>query len=91
MLKAISLICSTVAQALLLALLLAGAARAQSVEAARAAYAEGRFIHAAELAASLKTSEGYALAARSLAVYTSYRTNRLCMTIRSPQMLRWKG
>ena len=69
MLKAISLICSTIAQALLLALLLAGAARAHSVEAARAAYAEGRFIHAAELAASLETSEGYALAARSLAIY----------------------
>ena len=72
MLKAISLICSTVAQALLLVLLLAGAARAHSVEAARAAYAEGRFIHAAELAASLETSEGYALAARSLAIYSYY-------------------
>ena len=56
MLKAISLICSTVAQALLLALLLAGAAGAQSVEPARAAYAEGRFIDAAGLAASLETS-----------------------------------
>ena len=72
MLKAISLICSAVAQALLLVLLLAGAARAQSVEAARAAYAEGRFIHAAELAASLETSEGYALATRSLAIYSYY-------------------
>ena len=68
MLNAISLICSTVAQALLLA----GAARAQSVEAARAAYAEGRFIHAAELAASLETSEGYALATSSLAIYSYY-------------------
>ena len=51
---------------------MAGAARAQSVEAARAAYAEGRFIHAAELAASLETSEGYALATRSLAIYSYY-------------------
>ena len=74
MLKAISLTCSTIPQALLLALLLAGATRAHSVEPARAAYAEGRFIHAAELAASLETSEGYALVARSLAIYGYYIT-----------------
>ena len=68
MLKAISLICSTVAQALLWA----GAAGAQSIEAARTAYAEGRFIDAAGLAVSLETSGGYALAAKSLAIHSYY-------------------
>ena len=34
----------------------------------RAAYAEGRFVEAAELGAALKTSESYALAAQSLAM-----------------------
>ena len=42
----------------------------QSIKAARTAYVEGRFIEAAELAEVLETSEGYALAAKSLAVYT---------------------
>ena len=42
----------------------------QSIKAAHTAYAEGRFIEAAELAEALETSEGYALAAKSLAVYT---------------------
>ena len=49
--------------------LLASIADAQSIEAARAALDEGRFVEATELAESLKTSEGYALAARSLAIH----------------------
>ena len=47
-------------------------ASARSVEAPRTAYAEGRFIDAAELAAVLGTSEGYALAARSLSIHGYY-------------------
>ncbi len=47
----------------------ASIASAQSIEAARAALDEGRFIEAAELAESLETSDGYALAARSLAIH----------------------
>ncbi len=47
----------------------ASIASAQSIEAARAALDEGRFIEAAELTESLKTSEGYALAAKSLAIH----------------------
>ncbi len=66
MIKAAFLTCLTIAQALLLA----SAVGAQSIEAARTAYAEGRFIDAAELAASLETSEGYALAAKSLAIHS---------------------
>lgn len=50
------------------ALLLAGAAGARSMEEVRAAYAEGRFVEAAELGAALKTSEGHVLAAQSLAM-----------------------
>ena len=50
------------------ALLLSGAAGAQSMKEMRAAYAEGRFVEAAELGAALKTSESYALAAQSLAM-----------------------
>lgn len=59
------LACLAIAQGLLPA----GAARAQSIEAARMAFAEGRFTEAAELGEALKTSEGYALAAGSLAVH----------------------
>lgn len=51
------------------ALLLSGVAKAQTLGQARAAYAEGRFVKAAELGAALKTSEGYALAAQSLAIH----------------------
>ena len=51
------------------AVLLASPAQARSIEAARAALDEGRFIEAAELAEPLGTSEGYALAARSLAIH----------------------
>ena len=51
---------------------LGGNACAQSIEKARAAYAEGRFIGAAEIARALGTSEGHALAADSLAIHGYY-------------------
>ena len=47
-------------------------AGAQSIEEARAVYAEGRFREAADLAQMLDTSDGYALAANSLAIYGYY-------------------
>lgn len=50
----------------------AGTAGAQSIEDARTAFAEGRFTEAADLARVLDTSEGYALAADSLAIYGYY-------------------
>ena len=49
-----------------------GAAGASSIEAARAAHAQGRFLEAAELGAALDTSEGYALAAEALAIHSYY-------------------
>lgn len=52
--------------------LLAVDAGAQSLEDARSAYAEGRFLEAAELAEALETSDGYALAAQSLSIYAHY-------------------
>ena len=52
--------------------LLAADARAQSIDEARAAFADGRFLEAAEIGEALGTSDGYALAARSLAVYAHY-------------------
>ncbi len=52
--------------------LLPADAGAQSLEDARSAYAEGRFLEAAELAEALGTSDGYALAAQSLAIHTHY-------------------
>ncbi len=55
--------------------LLAGDAGAQSLEDAGSAYAEGRFLEAAELAEALGTSDGYALAAKSLAIYAHYFTS----------------
>ena len=51
------------------AFLLASTVGAQNIEAARAAYAEGRFVEAAELGVALGTPEGYALAANSLAIH----------------------
>ena len=51
---------------------LAGNAGAQSIEEAHAAFAEGRFTEAADLAQVLDTSEGYAFAANSLAIYGYY-------------------
>ena len=68
MIKAVFLTCLTIAHLLLLA----DAARAQSIEAARTAQAEGRFFEAAELAETLETSEGYALAAEALAIHSYY-------------------
>ncbi|MCY3731705.1 MAG: hypothetical protein OXF98_10225, partial [Rhodospirillaceae bacterium] len=47
-------------------------ARSQSIEAAQAAYADGRFTEAAELAARLGTSEGHALAAKSLSIHAHH-------------------
>jgi hypothetical protein len=55
--------------------LLAADAGAQSFEDARSAYAEGRFLEAAELAAALGTSDGYALAAESLAIHAHHFTS----------------
>lgn len=52
--------------------LLAANASAQSIDEARVAFADGRFQEAAELGVALGTSDGYALAARSLAVYAHY-------------------
>ena len=52
--------------------LLGGTAAAQSIEAARAAQDEGRFIEAARLAEEVGTSAGYALAAESLAIHGYY-------------------
>ena len=46
-----------------------GSFHAQSLEAARMVYDEGDFLEAADMAAELNTSDGYALAAESLAVY----------------------
>ena len=45
---------------------------ASSLEDARAAWTQGRFVDAARLGESLATSEGYALAARSLVVHAVY-------------------
>ena len=50
----------------------AGIAGAQSIDEARTAYTEGRFTEAADLARVLDTSEAYALAANSLAIYGYY-------------------
>ena len=45
---------------------------AQSIDEARAAFEEGRFLEAADIAEALQTSDGYALAAQSLAVFGRY-------------------
>lgn len=45
------------------------------MDEARAAFEEGRFLEAADLAEALETSAGYALAAQSLAVYGHYVAN----------------
>ncbi len=52
--------------------LLAADASAQSIEDARSAYADGRFLEAADLGEALGTSEGYTLATQALAVYAHY-------------------
>ena len=61
----------TVAGLVIFAAGLAGlaGANAQSIDEARTAFEEGRFLEAADLASVIGTSEGYALAAQSLAVY----------------------
>ena len=66
--KAALLICLTIVHALPLASM----AGTQTIEAARTAFADGRFVEAAELAEALETSEGYALAAESLAIHGYY-------------------
>ena len=58
----------TIAQVLLPASVAGG----QSIEAARTAHAEGRFLEAAELGEALKTSEGYALAAEAVTIHGYY-------------------
>ena len=60
------------AWAMLAASLWSAAAHAQSIEAARAAYADGRFAEASEVAAAVGTSEGLALAAETLAIHGFY-------------------
>ena len=52
--------------------LVASTAGAQGIEEARTAYAEGRFVEAAALGEALGTSDGYALAAESLAIHGYY-------------------
>ncbi len=54
---------------MIFALIMSGAAGAQSMEQVRSVYAEGRFAEAAELGTAPKTSESYALAAQSLAMH----------------------
>ena len=48
------------------------AASTQPIDDARAAFEEGRFLEAADIAEALGSSAGYALAAQSLAVYSHY-------------------
>ena len=50
----------------------AGAAGAESIHEARAAYTEGRFVDAARIAEALGTSEGLALAAESLTIHAHF-------------------
>ena len=52
--------------------LLSARAAAESIEAARAAFAEGEYVAAADLGEALGTSEGHALAAEALAIYAHY-------------------
>ena len=56
-------------------MLVAADASAQSIEEANSAYADGRFVEAADLAEALGTSAGYAVAAKSLAVYAHYEAS----------------
>lgn len=50
----------------------AAGASAQSIDEAESAYADGRFVEAANLAEAVGTSEAYAVAAKSLAAYAYY-------------------
>ena len=56
-------------------LLVAAGATAQSIEEARLAYEDGRFVEAADMAEAIGTSEAYALAAQSLSVYVHYEAS----------------
>ena len=67
----ISFLCSCCLSAVPI-LLLTGLAAAQSMEEARSAYAEGRFLEAARIGQSLGTSQALALAAESLTIHTQY-------------------
>lgn len=58
--------------ALAFCLSLAGAVSAQTIDQIQAAYSEGRFIDAARGGEALGTSQGLALAAGSLAIYSHY-------------------
>lgn len=61
------------AAAFVVATLAVGTANAApSIDAARTAFDEGRYLEAADMAESLNTSEGYALAADALAVHGHY-------------------
>ena len=51
---------------------LSASAAAESIEAARAAFSEGEYVEAAELAEALGTASGHALAAEALAIYAHY-------------------
>ena len=51
---------------------LVATAGAQSIDAARTAYSEGRFLEAADVAEALGTSEGFALAAKSVTIHAYY-------------------
>ena len=53
-------------------MLVATDAGAQTMEEAETAYAEGRFLEAADIGEALATSDGYALAAKSIAIYGHY-------------------
>lgn len=55
--------------------LAASGAGAQSIEDARFAYEDGDFIEAADIAEKIGTSEAYAVAAMSLAVYAYYEAS----------------
>ena len=57
------------------AMFLAADATAQSIEDATAAFADGRFVEAADIGEALGTSDGYALAAKSLAVHAHYEAS----------------
>ena len=54
------------------ALILAADASAQSIDDARSAHEDGRFLEAADLGEALGTRDGYSLAAQSLALYAHY-------------------
>jgi tetratricopeptide (TPR) repeat protein len=55
--------------------LLPANATAQSIEDANTAYADGRFVEAADIGEALGTSDGYTLAAKSLAVHAHYEAS----------------